>query len=242
MVFGQVSKVSATWIDLPPTICCAFTVTEYGPSTYGDRVADVYDRMPQVLGRDTEHAVYTDHSIRRRPPPPVNSPGGVRSLTAFWKTPVDDRDLGLAYAVVAGPDTRLRTTAFELLRKAAARDAEDVPVLVQLAQLYDQAGNQDQAAALCERILHLDPAQSTVAVNLGTYYIQRGRAPEEMRLWADALSRNPGLTGARINLAVVQYRSGDAAAAEATLRQALKYEPDQDTARKFLADILVGAR
>ena len=57
MVFGQVSKVSTTWIDLPPTICCAFTVTEYGPSTYGDRVADVYDCMPQVLGRDTGRAV-----------------------------------------------------------------------------------------------------------------------------------------------------------------------------------------
>lgn len=39
------------------TICCASTVTEYGPSTYGDRVADVYDRMPQVLGRDTERVV-----------------------------------------------------------------------------------------------------------------------------------------------------------------------------------------
>jgi len=42
---------------LRQTICCASTVTEYGPSTYGDRVADVYDRMPPVLGRDTERVV-----------------------------------------------------------------------------------------------------------------------------------------------------------------------------------------
>ena len=34
-------------------------MTEYGPSTYGDRVADVYDRMPQVLGRDVDRAVVT---------------------------------------------------------------------------------------------------------------------------------------------------------------------------------------
>jgi predicted O-methyltransferase YrrM len=46
-------------IDLRQTLCCASTMTEYGPSTYGDRVADVYDRMPQVLGRDTGHAVAT---------------------------------------------------------------------------------------------------------------------------------------------------------------------------------------
>jgi len=34
-------------------------MTEYGPSTYGDRVADVYDRLPQVLGRDIGRAVGT---------------------------------------------------------------------------------------------------------------------------------------------------------------------------------------
>ena len=34
-------------------------MAEYGPSTYGDRVADVYDRMPQVLGRYTGRAIVT---------------------------------------------------------------------------------------------------------------------------------------------------------------------------------------
>jgi SAM-dependent methyltransferase len=34
-------------------------MTEYGPSTYGDRVADVYDRMPQVVARDVDRAVVT---------------------------------------------------------------------------------------------------------------------------------------------------------------------------------------
>ena len=34
-------------------------MTEYGPSTYGDRVADVYDRLPQVLARDVDRAVVT---------------------------------------------------------------------------------------------------------------------------------------------------------------------------------------
>ena len=78
----------------------------------------------------------------------------------------------------------------ELLRKAQARDPGDLPVLVQLALLYDQAGDADRAIALCERILRSDPAQAAVAINLGAYYIQRGSAQEAMRLWADALSRN----------------------------------------------------
>ena len=96
--------------------------------------------------------------------------------------------------------------------------------------------------ALSERIVRLDPSQVAVAVNLGTYHMQRGRTQEALRLWNDALSRNPGLTGARINLAVAQYRAGDASAAEATLRKALQYDPDQETARKLLAEIRAGTR
>ena len=48
-------------------------------------------------------------------------PQGIeRSLASFWETPVDDRDLGLAYAAVAGQDAGLRQRASELLRKSEA--------------------------------------------------------------------------------------------------------------------------
>ena len=100
----------------------------------------------------------------------------------------------------------------------------------------------ERATILSERIMRLDPAQVSVAVNLGTYYIKRDRAREAMKLWADALLRNPGLTGARMNLAVAQYQGGDAAAAEATLLKALEYDPDQETVRKLLAEIRGGNR
>ena len=112
---------------------------------------------------------------RRRPG------GGERSLGLFWKTPLDERDLGLAFAAVAGGDSGLRKRAFELLRKAESRDPEDVAVLAQLAQLYDLAGDEDRAIALSERAVRLDATQVAVAVNLGTYYVQRGRAREAMR-------------------------------------------------------------
>ena len=200
--------------------------------------------MPKSPVRDAEHAVYTDHSIPRRPRASEGSAAVGRLLTEFWRRPAtveDDRDLGLAYASVAGTDSSLRQRAIELLSKAEARRPDDVPVLTQLAQLHDQAGNEDLAIALCERILRLDPAQVSVAINLGTYYIQRGRTGEAVLLWADALSRNPGLTGARINLAVAQFKRGDLAAAEAALVKALEYDPDHETARKMLSGIRAGA-
>ena len=198
--------------------------------------------MPKSPVRDAEHAVYTDHSIPRRPRGSTGPRGMERSLISFWGAPVDERDLGLGYAAVAGQDAGLRQHASELLRQSEARDPQDAPVLSQLAQLYDQAGDEDRAIALCERVLRLDPAQPSVAINLGAYYIRRGRAPEAMRLWADALSRNPGLTSARINLAVTQYQTGDPAAAETTLLKALEYDPDNQTARKLLSEVRAGTR
>jgi hypothetical protein len=200
--------------------------------------------MPKSPVRDAEHAVYTDHSIPRRPRVSEGLPAVELRLTEFWKRPAtgeEDRDLGLAYASIAGTDSSLRRRAIEMLTKAEARGPhDDVLVLTQLAQLHDQTGNEDLAIALCERILRLDPAQVSVAINLGTYYIQRGRTSEAMQLWADALSRNPGLTGARINLAVAQFKSGDPAAAEATLLKALEYDPDHEIARKMLSGIRAG--
>jgi tetratricopeptide (TPR) repeat protein len=160
----------------------------------------------------------------------------------LWTTTADERDLGLAYAATAGSDSLLRQRALDLLRKAASRDGKDVPVLVQLAQLESQAGDEAKAAALDERILRIDPAQVAATINLATFYYQRGRAREAMQLWTGALQRNPALTGARINLAVAQYQTGDAAAAEATLSQALDYDPDQGIARKLLAEIRAARR
>jgi Tetratricopeptide repeat/Cytochrome c554 and c-prime len=198
--------------------------------------------MPKGQVRDTEHAVFTDHTIPRREGRAAEASGSGRSLGSFWKTAVEERDLGLAYATVAGSDSALRRRAFDLLRNAEARDPKDVLVLAQLAQFYDQMGDENSAMALSERVIRLDPAQVPVAVNLGTYYIKRGRAREAMRLWTDALSRNPGLTSVRMNLAVAQYQAGDPAGAETTVVKLLEYDPDQETARQLLSEIRAARR
>src|SRR5205085_4751311 len=137
-----------------------------------------------------------------------------RSLAPFWKMPVDNRDLGLAYAIAAEGDSRLDHRAFELLQKAEAENPDDVAVLINMVRFYEAPGQQDRAVALSERILRLDTSQAAVAVNLGNRYIERGRAREAMVLWREGLTRNPALTGARGNLAVAQYRAGGKGAAE----------------------------
>src|SRR5262249_25450802 len=119
--------------------------------------------MPKANVRDTEHAVFTDHTIPRREGQKPADAAGDRRLEPFWRVAVDDRDVALANAAVGGADAPLLIAA---LRKAQTRDPGDVLVLSQLAQLVDQAGDEGQAMALSQQVVRLDPSQVAVAVNL----------------------------------------------------------------------------
>jgi Flp pilus assembly protein TadD len=90
---------------------------------------------------------------------------------------------------------------------------------------------------LYEKALHLDPSQVAAAVNLGNVYIRNGREGEAIRLWRSALERSPGLETVRVSLAVALYRNGDAAGAEAGLRQLLELNPANTVARKLLNQV-----
>ena len=193
--------------------------------------------MPKGEVRAGEHIAFTDHSIRRtsNPSPPRGS--GKHELVPFWKVPVDERDLALAYAIVAPVDAEVRPRAFELLQKAEVKSPRDVMVLSQLAQFHDKMGGEEKAIELYERILRIDPGHQAAAANLATYLIKRGRAPEAVALWEKALIRNPAATGTRMNVAVAHYRAGNLESAAAALKKALEFDPDHEFARKLLGEI-----
>jgi hypothetical protein len=193
--------------------------------------------MPKADVADSEHAVYTDHSIPRswnsKPP----SIGGERQLVPFWLTTNDSRDSALAHAVVAMTEPRVRRLALDLLQAAATRDPNDMAVAAQLGQFYDRTGQPDRALPLLERVAGGEPGNVAAAVNLGALYAQRDRLPAAMQIWENALQRNPALTGARINLAVAQARTGKRKEAVATLSLALTLDPDSTMARRMLAEM-----
>ena len=187
--------------------------------------------MPKRGAVSSEHLAFTDHAIPRRP-------GGgevIKRLRPFWAS--SDRDLALAYAVVAPGEPAVRQEAFDRLRAAAGSHPDDVPILSQLAQFYDRMGREDEAAALCERILKLDPMHGAAAVNLGIYRVKGGRQDEAIALWRGALARNPALTGARVNLGVALYRAGEREEAKKELREALRWDPDAAAPRRLLAEM-----
>jgi hypothetical protein len=189
--------------------------------------------MPKNPVIDVEHAVYTDHSIPRRPGAPLRQAASrERVLVPFGKTAASDRDLGLAYAL-AGANER----AFELLKAAEAQQPDDVPALVQLAHLYDLRADEDRAALLYERVLRADPSQIAAANNLGAILQKRGRVAEAIRLWSDVVARSPGSEAARMNLAMAQFRSGDLQSAEASLVKLLELNPGSTEARQLLTRV-----
>jgi tetratricopeptide (TPR) repeat protein len=86
-------------------------------------------------------------------------------------------------------------------------------------------GNERKACELYAQAVRSEPASVAAKVNLGTCMAKEGRVAESIELWSDVVARAPGLESARFNLAVAQYRSGDAAAARRTLREALAINP-----------------
>jgi hypothetical protein len=196
--------------------------------------------MPKSQVRDAEHAVYTDHSLPRRPSvsnASVASRTG-KELVPFWRrTPEDERDLALAYATAALTDASVRGRAFELLKAAETKDPADLAIAAQLAQFYDRMRQPQHAIALYERVLAGDPANVAAVANLGTLYAQSNRLAEAVSLWQRALKANPAQTQVRMNLAVAQIRLGDREAGIASLEVALAFDPDNAMLRQLIGEI-----
>jgi hypothetical protein len=192
--------------------------------------------MPKQMVTDAQHVVYTDHSIPRRPRAEPRAPLQAGDLVTFGGATASSRDLALAYAIAAGrshaPSDQNR--ALRLLTEAERSTPNDAEVLVYLAEIYRNSGQDDLAIPLYQRAMQLDSAQLTAPVGLGAILFARREYPEAMRLWRDALSKNSGLTLTSVNLAMAQWRAGDLRGAEITIRKAVDLSPGFQPARDLL--------
>lgn len=192
--------------------------------------------MPKSSTSNSEHMVYTDHSIPRRTGA-ANKTNLEPRLVPFWQTGSNSRDLALGYAVVAMTEPSVRRTAFDLLNKAVAENPGDIPLAAQLAQFYDRMNKPAEATGLYDRVLVNDPNHISALINQGTLLAQNGRLPEAIRFWERALRINPAQTGVRLNLAVAQFRNGNKNAALDSVQTALKYDPDNANAQRVLSEM-----
>jgi hypothetical protein len=191
--------------------------------------------MPKSAVTDAEHVVYTDHSIPRRPRAAATAPPIEADLVPFGGAAASPRDAAVAYAIVATrPGAAGRDRARQLLEAAEVNSPDDVEVLLYLAEIYRNTGQEDRAIPLYRRAMRLDPAQVTASAGLGGILFERGDDREAIRLWQDALGKNSGLVMVGTNLAMAQWRSGDVVSAQATLRKVIDLSPGFQPARDLL--------
>jgi tetratricopeptide (TPR) repeat protein len=195
--------------------------------------------MPRGGVSDAEHVVYTDHSIPRRPAPRNQAAPKQAPLAAFGGQAADARDLGLAYAIVAirEQNATYSQRAFDLLREAEKKTPDEPQTLAYLADLYKGRNQDSEAARLYERLLRVDPTQSSAPAALGAYHMEQGHYEEAIRLWKQALRISPALVLVRLNLAVALIRTGHREEARAVLEKALEFNPSFTAARKLLSEI-----
>ena len=192
--------------------------------------------MPRNPPSDIEHVVFTDHAIRRRARPPGGSLPADADLVPFGSGPASARDLGLAYAMVGLREHNpiYVERAFHLLQQTVASGRADALTLAYLAEFYRDRKDDAHALPLYEESWRMDTTQSAVAAALGAYQMQRGNVEQAIRFWRQALAISPALVLVRTNLATALLRTGHAEEAQATLRQALEFQPSFQEARDLL--------
>jgi hypothetical protein len=192
--------------------------------------------MPHNPPSDVDHVVFTDHSIRRR----ASAPGGLSradaDLVPFGGGAASTRDLGLAYAMVGQREQNATylERSLHLLQDTAARGGADALTLAYLAEFYRNRKDDAHALPLYEESWRMDPTQDAVGAALGAYQMQHGNFEQAIRFWNQALAINPAMVLVRTNLANALLRTGHADEAQATLRQALEFQPSFQEARDLL--------
>ncbi len=131
--------------------------------------------MPSRPIATVRHAAQIDHTISRIPGAAGLAVSDDASLVPFPGSTAGDRELGLAYASEAlSRNKRVwAVRAFGLLKEVAAAHPDDASVTVQLAQLYDRMGQEQQACELFARAVKDGGAGPGAFVNLGSFVRQR---------------------------------------------------------------------
>jgi predicted CXXCH cytochrome family protein len=201
--------------------------------------------MARPPSSDIAHEQVTDHFIRKHisdDPLPRGSRGELKVIGGF---PVDDRDLGLAYAQMAVQGDRIDGEhALALLKRAERGEAKarsDSELHAQLGFL-EQVKGQPTAAEEYEMALEADPYDSLASGDLALLEAGQHRYAEAVRLWKTVFEDDPSQLGAGLNLAIVECGLRDRSAALVTLGRILKFSPDDQKARTLFGEIQTNTR
>jgi predicted CXXCH cytochrome family protein len=193
--------------------------------------------MQRLAAENIPHVAWTDHRILRVPKASdaADVLQGGMTLKAIFSPQANARDQAMAYyrALMEG-DRSFEVTAWNQLRQLEPQIQNDKEALDALGNLA--AGREDFVTAQrsFERVLELDPVDSTALSNIGVLLARQGRIVDSEGMLQKAFALNPDVPGLALNLARVQCSTGDMQAAAQTLQTVMSYNPQQEYLTKQL--------
>ena len=131
--------------------------------------------------------------------------------------------------------------ALTILEPTARAYPTDVDTQLALADLYNDAGRDDEAEQTLRRYLATTPADSQAMNHLGYLLADRGRALDEaIGLVERALAAEPGNPAYLDSLGWAHFRRGDFREAEKYLAPAAEQMPGSSVVQDHLGDVLAG--
>lgn len=197
----------------------------------------------QAPTNDIAHEQVTDHWIRRRPSAQAIPKMTRGELSTVGGESASDRDFGLAYAQLATRgDQEAGKRALERLRRTEDLGgvSGDADLHAQLGFLEQVEGHIDSAAEEYRLALRVDGYNQVAAGDLALIEAAQHRYGEAAALLSGVFEHDPAEVGAGTNLAALECGAGKPSAAAQTLERVQHFAPDDDRARKMLAEIRSG--
>jgi Flp pilus assembly protein TadD len=226
------------------------TIAKYAKAHHPEQPDCVTCHMPRGVSEDIAHEQVTDHRIQIVNTASETPSGTVMerasksgTLVPIGAEKASDRELGLAYAQMAQHGDRVSgQTALTLLRKAESLEtatAKDAELYTELGFLEQRAGDISAADREYRAALTADPDDGTARGDMAVLFAGTGDYATAVRLLQRGFDADPAQAAAGYNLAPGQCRLGQKDDAEATLKQRLRFAPDDQRARS-LATALAG--
>ncbi|HYE95725.1 MAG TPA: tetratricopeptide repeat protein [Rubricoccaceae bacterium] len=199
---------------------------------------------------DIPHVAFTDHWIRRRPPPPSRRPvtadrfiraapfrlvdvtARERALAggAAAEAPPGEADLEAALAYfhvyeVEHPLTAYLPQIIALARRGLDAGAERADARVALGRALAGLDSLAEAELQLEEAARLAPADARAAYWLGWVRLRRGNAPGAVEALQRAVENQPRFTEARVKLAEALVAAGRPVEAVAEYEEAVRRDP-----------------